>query len=470
MAELPDWVLKHKKKGMAVEKRGNSYYLTRVTSVWDPEKKRARKVTLEYLGRITPEGVIPPRGKRPSKIGGILDAGNFLYLKRFTGSVEEALAECFPTHWQSIIASACIKLCYGEPLRRFQIRHETSLSKRLWPEASLSKNSLTYLLDFLGSRWPLQREFFSIIARSEKHMAIDLSYIFSESKHISWLEYGYNSDDVWRPQVGILLMWGTTTHTPGSLKLLPGSVHSSQALINAIWESGIQEVIAVVDKGFWSRNNMEALEKANIEYIMALRRDLPMLNYVSHSRYRNYFRYNGRVEWWRSESWDGRTIYYYLDKEMYAEEESTYLRKIEDGMCTMAQFRSLKRRFGTLALLTDTGLSAEKTYELYKTRREIEYAFDTLMNTLGTDTTWMRSRIRLQGYLFIQFIALYLYSMILQHLKRKDLLKKYSVKDILTILSKVNIVEVDGEDRFGEITRQTKNIIKLLEIPITKKL
>ena len=466
--ELPDWVLKYKKKGMAVEKRGNSYYLTRVTSVWDPEKKRAKKVTLEYLGRITPDGIIPPRGKNPPKIGGVMDAGNLLYISRFSQNLESALRECFPYHWESILAAAALKLSYGDPLKRLKFRHDTSYSKRLWPNAALSKNSITSLLDSLGGQLSAQRKFFSIISKDDHHIAIDMSYIFSESKNIPWLEYGYNSEDVWKPQVSILLMWGTTTHTPGFIKLLPGATHSSQALINAVSESGIQEVIAIVDRGFWSKKNMEFLDDAGIEYIMPLRRNLPMVRYVSPSNYRNYFWYGKRLIWWRVSEWDGRRIYYYLDKEMASEEESTYLRRVDEGEYTMSQYRKVRSRFGTLTLLTDTGLSAEKVYELYKTRWEIEYAFDTLQNTLGTDTTWMRSRNRLQGYLFIQFVALHLYSQILEHLKRKDLLKRYSVRDILTILSKVNVVEINGKDQMGEITRQTRKVIELLEIPITE--
>ncbi|MCD6462051.1 MAG: transposase [Thermoplasmata archaeon] len=469
MSGLPEWVRKHKKKGMAVEKRGDSYYLTRVTSVWDPEKKRARKVTLEYLGRITPEGVIPPKGKRPTELGGILDAGNYVYLENFARHLEGPLRQCFPDDWQSILATAAIKLCYGEPFRRMQLRHQTSLSKRLWPKAALSKNSLTRLLERLGNQWPAQREFFTKISREEKHMAIDLSHIFSTSKNIPWTEYGHNSDDIWRPQVGILLMWGTSTKRPGFLKLLPGATHSAQTLINAIWESDIQEVVVVVDKGFWSSNNLAALEEANLEYVMALRRDLPIVKHTAHNRYKKYFRYRGRVQWWHAQEWEGRTLYHYLDKTMAAEEESNYLKRVEAGQETMTRFRKLRPRFGTLTLLTDTGLSAEKTYSLYKERRDIEYTFDTLQNTLGADTTWMRTRESLQGYLFIQYIALHLYSQILDHLKRKDLLKRYSVQDILTHLSKATVVEIDGKDRIGEITRQTKKIIELLELPITER-
>ncbi|MEM3844638.1 MAG: hypothetical protein QXU98_02895 [Candidatus Parvarchaeota archaeon] len=37
-----------------VKNIGNNYYLSRVSSVYDPEKKRARKVSGEYIGKITP--------------------------------------------------------------------------------------------------------------------------------------------------------------------------------------------------------------------------------------------------------------------------------------------------------------------------------------------------------------------------------------------------------------------------------
>ena len=39
----PNWVLKHKRKGTEIRKIGNNFYLYKVTSVWDKERKRARK-------------------------------------------------------------------------------------------------------------------------------------------------------------------------------------------------------------------------------------------------------------------------------------------------------------------------------------------------------------------------------------------------------------------------------------------
>jgi len=467
---LPDWVSKHKQKGIAIERRGDSYYASRVTSVWDPKKKRSQKKTLEYLGRVTPNGIVPPKGKRVPQIGGVLEAGNFVYLENFARHLSEPLSECFPSDWQSILAAAAIRLCYRETFGRMRVRYETSFAKRLWPEATLSKNSLSGLLTRLGQQWPAQRDFFAQMASGEKHMAIDLSHIFSDSQNIPWIEFGHNGDNVWRPQVGIMLMWGTTTQRPGFLKLLPGATHSAQTIVNAIWESGLQDLIAVMDKGFWSPGNMKCLEDANIQYAMALKRDLPLVKHASQSKYKEYFRYRKRAQWWRSTEWDGRVIFHFLDKSIADHEESIYLERVEKGKAAMTDYKRLKNRFGTLSILTDTGRSAEETYALYKERRDVEYAFDTLQNTLGAEVTWMRSRESLQGYLFILFVALHLYSQVLEHLKRKDLLTRYSVQDVLTYLSKVCIVEMNDKDHLGEVTRQTRKVIDLLEVPITESL
>ncbi|MFZ2071684.1 MAG: hypothetical protein WAV32_08860 [Halobacteriota archaeon] len=60
----PDWVLKHKRKGTEIRKKGNNFYLYKVTGVWDKEKKRARKITEKFLGTITQDGLIKTRKER----------------------------------------------------------------------------------------------------------------------------------------------------------------------------------------------------------------------------------------------------------------------------------------------------------------------------------------------------------------------------------------------------------------------
>ena len=114
MAKLPDWVLQHKKKGIAIETRNGRYYASRVTSVWDPKKGRAKKITTEYLGVVKPEGIIPPKHKQSKTISGIQEAGNIVFIERFTKQLEKSLQEFWPRSWQSILTAAIIKLVYRE--------------------------------------------------------------------------------------------------------------------------------------------------------------------------------------------------------------------------------------------------------------------------------------------------------------------------------------------------------------------
>ena len=113
MTQFPDWVLKHKTKGIAIEHRNGRYYATRVTSVWDPEKHRARKITQEYLGVVTPEGIIPPKHKRPKKVTGVIEAGHIVYLTEFMQGLETSLKRFWPVEWESILAAGVLKLIYG---------------------------------------------------------------------------------------------------------------------------------------------------------------------------------------------------------------------------------------------------------------------------------------------------------------------------------------------------------------------
>ena len=75
--EHPEWALKFKTKNTELRLIRGRYYLYNITSTWDPEKKRTKKVTLGSVGTITEEhGLIPtgmsrkgrhPKGGSPFK-------------------------------------------------------------------------------------------------------------------------------------------------------------------------------------------------------------------------------------------------------------------------------------------------------------------------------------------------------------------------------------------------------------------
>jgi transposase len=467
---LPDWVKKWKTKNIEIHRRGNNYYAYRIHSEYDPVKKRSRKVTDEYLGKITPDGIIPPKHKRKNKVNRVLEAGNIALIDYFSGDLKFHLKSLWPHEWQSILSGAIIKLAHKAPLKRFDFYYNTSYLKILYPDAHLSKNTLTRLLEDLGMDWDLQKDFFMRLAQSSEYMAIDLTHIFSNSSLLPFNELGYNSQDIWREQVNLLLIWGLDTHHPTFLKILPGSIHSATSLVNAIKESNLKNVILVCDKGFYSEKNLNVLEENGIHYIVSLNRGLKFLKYIPPSKYKHRFFYRKSLQWYNDYIVNNRRVITYLDKVMYGDEERIFFTHVEDGNVPENKYKVQKNRFGTLSLITDLGLPAEKIYSLYKERKDIEYAFDALKNTIESDKTWMQTSERLRGYFFITFIALYLYSRILEHLRRKDLLKEYSVDDVLIYLSKLYVIQTENSTIISEIPKKTRKLIQKLELPITQKL
>ena len=69
-ASYPQWVLEQKRPGTEVRRIRGFYYLYEAKCVYDKDKKRGRKVTGKYLGRITEaDGLLAPRVKKPATIG-----------------------------------------------------------------------------------------------------------------------------------------------------------------------------------------------------------------------------------------------------------------------------------------------------------------------------------------------------------------------------------------------------------------
>ena len=61
---IPDSIKKHRPTGTEVRYLNRRYYVYKISSVYDKEKKRAKKVTGPCIGQITDEsGVIPSKEK-----------------------------------------------------------------------------------------------------------------------------------------------------------------------------------------------------------------------------------------------------------------------------------------------------------------------------------------------------------------------------------------------------------------------
>lgn len=469
MAEiLPDWVRKHKKKNVEIRKIKDRYYAYKIGSVWDKRKKRAKKVTLSYLGTITQKGILPAKHKREQNINAILEYGNIQFVQKFTRKLAPLLAKTYPYVHESIMAAAIIRLCYTPALKNFSFHYQTSYLKYFYPQASLSPRTLSELLHAIGINYGTVIKFFRELSEGKQHIAIDLTTIFSDSENITWAEKGYNSKHINHNQLQLLLLYSLDQRVPSFLKLLPGSISDVSTLTNAIDESNIKNTILIGDRGFYSKNNVKVLDKNLLRYILPLSRTIKeFVHYEKDEAYKEFFKFRDRFIWFNEYSYKDKRIVQFLDKKLRQEEETNFLENIEKEKKNMDDYHRTKAQFGVMSIITNTDLSPKEIYYLYKKRVEIEVAFDIWKNNLESDKTYMRSNEHIRGYFFITFLSLHLYCQIINHLRAKDLLKKYSVQDVLLLLSKIYSIRLGTKEITAEIPKRTRTLLTKLELPIT---
>ncbi|MGC8483590.1 MAG: hypothetical protein ACP5OE_08110, partial [Thermodesulfobium sp.] len=76
---------------------------------------------------------------------------------------------------------------------------------------------------------------------------------------------------------------------------------------------------------------------------------------------------------------------------------------------------------------------------------------------------------QLQGWMFVNFIALILHYRIYGVLKEKDMLKRYSPEDVIEHLERVSMLKIGEEWKISEIPKKSRDIIDELGIPIMQK-
>ena len=81
----------------------------------------------------------------------------------------------------------------------------------------------------------------------------------------------------------------------------------------------------------------------------------------------------------------------------------------------------------------------------------------------------MRDDHQLQGWIFVNFIALVLHYRIYSILKEKDMLKRYFPEDVIEHLERVSMLKIGEEWKISEIPKKSRDIIDELGIPIMQK-
>lgn len=478
---LPEWVQKHKTVGKEVRNISGRYYLYEVTSKYDPAKKRSQKITKRYLGRITPEGLTKPNReilKETMRQVSIKEYGATYFTLTHCSNIIELLKTHYPQEWEQITAFAITRLFYSSPLKNVQVHYAASHLSDALKDAQVSPESLTKLLHSIGLARGRMVEFMKNFIEGSQ-VVIDLTHIFSLSEGVISATLGHNGQGQYLPQVNLVLLHSLEKKTPSFFRLVPGSIRDVSTVVASVKEAQLSAALVIGDKGFYSELNVAALEEEKLEYLLPLKRNSSQISYAptrsgDRKRFDGFFQFDERVIWYReqkpksrADKEAGRRVFLFLDEKLKAEEEKDFMSHVKAKKLGAEEYFERQFCMGTIAVITNCSFRAQRVFELLKERLEVEQVFDTFKNTLHADRSFMRDDLGLQGWMFVNFVALLLYYRFYDLLLQCEVLDKYSPRDVILHLSRVFKLRIGEKWVLSEVPKSSKILMEKLKIQIS---
>ena len=441
---------------MEVKKIGNNYYVYRSTTYWDKKEKK-RKKRSEYVGKLTPEGLVEKKEKRVT----VKQYGNALLLHHATKELIPLL-KVFDS-WKEIYALAFIRAMGYTPLKR---------AKAVWEklyldlDPNLNPKKLSKVLREIGLNREAQNAVFRALM-DDRHFVYDLSVVFTRSS-INLAETGYNRNGIYVPQINLALLC-SVRGLPAMIRALPGSVRdisSLYATVEEIRANFDSELILVLDRGFFSQDVMDFLLDKDVSFVIPARRNSKFYN-VKISLDEHFFYHNRLI---KAGIAKGKyNLYLFEDVTLRAEEETNIYRMLDEGRIGREEAKKRLERAGKILLVSDMDVKPKDIFLMYKQRGSIEKIFDVYKNLLNADRMYLQSDDAVFGHLFVSFLALYGYCKLQLMLKNAGLLDKLSPMDLLEEFSKVYMVKIGEKEIMSEVPKKVRELDEKLGLNLFPK-
>ncbi len=521
-------------------KRNGVTYVYESIGYWDKEKKQARnkRKCIGKLDSATGEIIASrkvnladlassvkkrgPKAVTESKRLFCGATGLFDAIGEKLG-VTRDLQTCFPDTYRQILSLAYYLIMEDRnPMSRFPrwaLTHTHPYGKELPSQRSS---------DLLGSiSEEAKLSFFRLQGqrRMEKEfLAYDVASISSYSSSLKQVKYGLNKENDALPQINLALLFGESSRLPVYYRKLPGNITDVKTVRNLLKDIdflNLEKVQLVLDRGFYSKENINALFRQHYKFLISARTSLVFVrqkldevcgSIVSRrhytSKYGLYFT-SFMLDWDYSETRkrsgdvisDNRRIYlhlYYNDQRAtddkiafnklldvleyelksgnrIPDHEKLYARYYDiretpvRGMALTPKQEAIdavEKYYGYFALLSNGVKDPLEALEIYRAKDLIEKAFGNLKERLNMRRTSVSSEENLEGKLFVQFVALIYLSYIEKAMSEHNLFKDYTLQELLDELDVIECFEQPGhKPRIGEITRKQADLYAFLDVP-----
>lgn len=185
--------------------------------------------------------------------------------------LEKLVRNVFAERADDLMTIAHYMLCEGNVMYYLSDWQEEHVS---YSRKSLSGAELSRLFSSITETERLQ--FFNgwmKTKRSGEYLAYDVTSISSYSKGMESLEWGYNRDKEKLPQINFGMYYGEESRLPLYYRIYPGSIPDKAHLKYMVEDNDLincKKVRFVMDRGFYSKENMIYLVEKGCRFIIAL--------------------------------------------------------------------------------------------------------------------------------------------------------------------------------------------------------
>src|SRR5690625_506923 len=487
---FPEWVIKHREPKTEIKFINGGYYKYQVSYRYNPQKKRTDKITGVLLGKITEEDGFVSSDKhklRMTHAADSIDIKGYGLSRLFFHLIEpefEMMKTFLPDDVCEIIFSfAMYRWAYNSPIKRIPYYYHHDFFSFQFTHKRLQYEKMSYVLKAVGENrtavvsWMKSLLNTSPDEKTDRFVMMDSTHVVSKSELLAVNAQGYNSNFDFDEQIRLMYLFSTEIHQPVYYRLINGNITDVKSMTLCVEEMKVEGVIYIADKGFYSKGNIEMMEKEKLQYIIPLRRDSSRIDYeplqaVNFKEKLSYFTYQGRIIWYYEYQNEGDHIVTYLNEGLRAKEESDYVNRIEKLPEKYSKEKFIKKLpgFGTLSFIYSirSKKSCEEIYNAYKQRNEIEVTFDAYKNFLKADLMYMQNRYVTEGWLTGNFIAMLAYHKLFSRMRTSKKLSKYSPKDLIEMSKSIYKLKIGKEWKTSEITKKTADLFLEIDLDYLK--
>jgi len=511
-------------------------YVYESVSFWDKKKQQSR-AKRRCIGKLDLETkqIIPTtkrisakkkakQGPTPfNKVARFFFGATYLF-DQIAQKIEldKDLKLCFPDTYRQILSIAYFLILEDKnPLSRFPKWSATHKHPYGQPIPSQRSSDL-----FASISEDAKSKFFRLQGqrRTEKeYWAYDTTSISSYSKCLSQVRYGFNKDHEPLPQINLALLFGETSQLPFYYRKLSGQTPDVKTLKKLVSDMNFLEfkkIKLVLDRGFYSRDNINALFQNHFKFLIAGKLPLrfikdaldpirgTMKSWTNYSPEYDLYALTQPVEWDYSQKrpykgdvlQEKRRMYLHLyhSSERALEHEKTLnhllvtlqhelesgRRRPENEKRYSTYFdvkttpvrgakveakddaiEAAKKNYGYFALLSNDIKDPIMALETYRNKDLVEKAFGNLKERLNLRRLAVSSEQSLDGKLFVEFIALIILSYIKKQMQDMQLFKELTMHDLMDELDLVECFEIPGQHlQVGEITKKQMALYKKMGV------